>query len=182
LSATDNAHRNSSQRPWSWVPFGVAAALLLVTLFSAYVLRLLDTIQNQNRQLVLLSDEVIQKRELLTILASKRIEVIELDGRLAPPSSGKIFLDLDGRKALLQVTALPSVPPGKEYHLWLIGEKTTLHAGAFAVSDTNVEFLRIDDMAFTDLGDVIGFSVTLEPKADSLYPTGELYLMGTRRR
>jgi len=181
LNATDNAQNNSSQRQWNWIPFGVAAALLLATFFSAYVLRLLDTIQDQNRQLVLLSDEVIQEREFLTTLASKRIEVIELDGRIDPLSYGKIFLDPDGRKAVLQVANLPSVPPEKEYRLWLIKDKTAISAGAFAVSDTSTEFLRIEDLAFTDPRDVIAFSVTLESKGGAPHPTGELYLMGTRR-
>ena len=181
MNATDNAQNNSSQRQWNWIPFGVAAALLLATFFSAYVLRLLGTIQDQNRQLVLLSDEVIQKREFLTTLASKRIEVIELDGRIDPLSYGKIFLDPDGRKAVLQVANLPSVPPEKEYRLWLIKDKTAISAGAFAVSDTSTEFLRIEDLAFTDPRDVIAFSVTLESKGGAPHPTGELYLMGTRR-
>ncbi|MBM2846997.1 MAG: anti-sigma factor [Bacteroidetes bacterium] len=181
MNATDNAQNNSSQRQWNWIPFGVAVALLLATLFSAYVLRLLDTIQDQNRQLVLLSDEVIQKREFLTTLASKRIEVIELDGRIDPLSYGKIFLDPDGRKAVLQVADLPSVPPGKEYRLWLIKDNTAISAFAFALSDTNTKFLRIEDLPFTDPRDVIAFSVTLEPKGGRPHPTGELYLMGTRR-
>lgn len=128
-----------------------------------------------------LNDEVIQERELLDILASKRIEVIELDGRIDPLSYGKIFLDPDGRKALLQVANLPSVPPGEEYGLWLITDKTAISAGAFAVSDTSTEFFRIEDLAITDPRDVIAFSVTLEPKGGRPHPTGELYLMGTRR-
>ena len=181
MSATGNAQINSSQRQWNWIPFGVAAALLLVALFSAYVLRLLDTIQDQNKQLVLLSDEVIQKREFLTTLASKRIEVIALDGRIDPLSYGKIFLDPDGRKALLQVTNLPSVPPEKEYRLWLMKDKTAISAGAFAVSDTSTEFFRIGNLPISDSRDVIAFSVTLEPKGNRPHPTGELYLMGTRR-
>lgn len=130
---------------------------------------------------MLLNDEVIQKRELLDILASKQIEVIELDGRIDSLSYGKIFLDPDGNRALLQVANLPSVPPGKEYRLWLIMDKTAISAGAFAVSNTNTEFLRIEDLAFTDPRDVIAFSVTLEPKGGRPHPTGELYLMGTRR-
>ena len=184
--------RTSPRR--SWMPFGVAIALGMVALFSLFTLRLLNTIDEQNRQLVsaqqekqelqtrlvALKDELSRKQELLNVLASKRIEVTLMNGlKPSPVSYGKIIWDPEKRTAILQVSHLPPVPLNKDYQLWVIKDRKPISAGVFAVSDTAANYFKIDNLAVTNPREIGAFAVTLEPKGGVPQPTGEMYIAGS---
>src|SRR6058998_3313974 len=109
----------------NWIPFGVAVALGMIVLFTLFALKLLNTIEEQNKQLVTVQDEkqhlqtqivalkneVTRKEELLKVLASKRIEITVMNGlKPSPVAYGKIIWDPEKRTAILQVSNLPPVP------------------------------------------------------------------------
>ena len=190
---TEQLASSAHARQWNWMPFGVTAALLLVALFSVYVVRLLGTIDEQNQQLVsvqqqkeqlatqlvALKDELTREKELLNVLASKRIEIIVMDGKISPVTYGKIIWDPEKKTAILQVSNLPPVPTDKDYQLWIIKGKTPISAGVFAVNDTDANYFKIDQLAVTDPKEIGAFAITLEPKGGVPQPTGEMYMVGS---
>ena len=178
----------------NWMPFGVAIAIGMVALFSLFALKLLNTIDDQNRhivadqratkdlrtQLTALRDELTRKEELLKVLASKRIEITVLNGlKPSPVSYGKIIWDPERRTAILQVSNLPPVPSDKDYQLWIIKDKKPISAGVFAVKTTEPNYFKIENLAVTDPRQIGGFAVTLEPKGGVPQPTGEMYIAGS---
>jgi anti-sigma-K factor RskA len=179
----------------NWIPLGVSAVIGMIVLFSLFALRLLNTIDEQNKSLatvqtekqqlqtriVALTDELTRKEELLKVLASKRIEMTVMNGlKSNPVSYGKIIWDPEKRTAILQVSNLPPVPSDKDYQLWVIKDKKPISAGVFALrqSETN-GFFKIENLAEIDRKSIGAFAVTLEPKGGVPQPTGQMYLLGT---
>ena len=176
------------------MPFGVAMALGMIGLFSLFTLRLLNTIDDQNKQLVsvqrekhdlqtrfvALTDELARKEELLKVLASRSIEITLMNGQKpSPVSYGKIIWDPEKQTALLQVSNLPPVPSNKDYQLWVIKDKKPISAGVFAVSDTGANYFKIVHLAITNPKEIGAFAVTLEPRGGVPQPTGEIYIAGS---
>lgn len=178
----------------NWMPFGIAAALGMIALFSFFALWLLNTVDEQNKklvsvqgerqqlqtQLLALKDELTRKEELLKVLASKRIEITVMDGlKTSPVSYGKIIWDPEKRTAILQVSNLPPAPSDKDYQLWIIKDKKPISAGVFAVSNTESNYFKIENLAVTNPKEIGAFAVTLEPKGGVPQPTGEMYIAGS---
>ncbi len=191
---TDNLSQNTPAVRRNWIPVGIVAVLGMIALFSLFALRLLNTIDDQNKQLVAveqdrkqlqtqlvaLKDEVIRKEELLKVLASRRIEITVMDGmKTSPVSYGKIIWDPEKRTAILQVSDLPPAPSGKDYQLWVIKDKKPISAGVFAVSNTESNYFKIENLAVTNPKEIGAFAVTLEPKGGLPQPTGEMYIAGS---
>jgi len=184
---TPATHRN-------WMPFGISAALGMTALFSVFALRLLNTIDEQDKklmsvqneqqqlqtQLVALKDELTRKEEMLQVLASKRIEITVMEGmKTSPVSYGKIIWDPEKKTAILQVSNLPPVPLDKDYQLWVIKDKKPISAGVFAVNTTEPNYFKIENLAVTNPKEIGAFAVTLEPKGGMPQPTGEMYIAGS---
>ncbi len=178
----------------SWVPWGIAASLAMIGVFSFFVFQLMGTIERQNEKivrverekteiairLVALRDELSRKDEQLKVLSAKQIHITIMDGmEVNPVGYGKIIWDPEKRIAILQVSHLPAVPSDKDYQLWVIKDKKPISAGVFAVNDTSANFFKIQNMAVTDPKEIAAFAVTLEPKGGMPQPTGDMYIMGS---
>jgi hypothetical protein len=180
----------------TWIPLGVAVALGMVLLFSLYALRLLNTIADQDQQLaglhneqnqlrtrvVALESELTRKEEMLKVLASRRIEIVVMDGlKTSPVSYGKILWDPERKTAILQVSNLPLSPTDKDYQLWVIKDKKPISAGVFAVTTTEPNYFKIENLAVSNPREIAAFAVTLEPKGGVPQPTGDMYIAGSPR-
>ena len=178
----------------NWIPVSVAVALGMIALFSIFALRLLNTIDEQNKKLVsvqderqqlqtrllALKDELTRKEELLKVLASKRIEITVMNGlKTSPVSYGKIIWDPEKKTAILQVSNLPPVPSDKDYQLWVIKDKKPISAGVFSVNNSEPNYFKIENLAVTNPKEIGAFAVTLEPKGGVPQPTGEMYIAGS---
>ncbi len=177
----------------NWIPWGIAASLAMVGVFSFFVFRLMGTIELQNERIVLveqekkeiairlvaLRDELTRKDEQLKVLSAKQIHITMMDGlKVNPVGYGKIIWDPEKGTAILQVSHLPAVALDKDYQLWVIKDKKPISAGVFAVNDTSSNFFKIQNMAVTDPKEIAAFAVTLEPKGGMPQPTGDMYMMG----
>jgi anti-sigma-K factor RskA len=193
---TEDLLRQSQETGTRWIPWGIAAAVVMVALFSLFVLKLMDTIETQHRgliaaagenqrlqaRLVELKDELTRKTEQLNVLAAKEIHVSLMSGlKVNPVGYGKIIWDAQKGVAILHVSNLPAVPSNKDYQLWVIKNNTPLSAGVFAVKDTLSNFFKIDSLAVTNPREIAAFAVTLEPKGGVPQPTGDMYMMGAPR-
>lgn len=174
----------------SWNKFAIAAsfALLLVTLsLLFYAFNLSSTLEDRNQHLAKtqeivteLRSEIERKNEMLSILESREIDMVMMQGMEANPQGyGKVIWDSENQQALLQVANLPPVPSDKEYQLWIIKNNKPISAGLFAVNDPKRDaFFKIERMEPADEQATNAFAVTLEPKGGVPKPTGDMYLMG----
>jgi anti-sigma-K factor RskA len=184
----------STQGSRNWIPWGIAASLAMVAVFSLFVLKLMGTIERQNEKLVAseaekqvlqtrlvtLTNEIERKDEQLKVLSAKSVHILVMDGlKVNPVCYGKIIWDPEKKTAILQVANMPPVPSGKDYQLWIIKDKKPISAGVFAVNDTKSNFFMIEDLAVTNPREIAAFAVTLEPKGGMPAPTGEMYMMGS---
>jgi anti-sigma-K factor RskA len=188
--------QHAPARTRNWIPWGIAASLAMVAVFSLFVIKLMGTIEKQNKQLaaveqekqglqtrlVSLRDELTRKNEQLKVLSAKQIHISIMDGlKVNPIGYGKIIWDPEKRSAILQVSNLPAVPSDKDYQLWVIKGKKPISAGVFAVNDTSSNFFKIENLAVTNPKEIAAFAVTLEPKGGMPQPTGDMYMMGAPR-
>lgn len=193
-SRTSDLQRGAPTR--NWIPWGIAAALAMVAVFSLFVIRLLGTIDTQNKQLdsvmaenrtlntrlVALQDELSRREEQLRVLAAKEIHISIMSGlQVNPVGYGKIIWDPEKGTAILQVSNLPAVPTDKDYQLWVIKDKQPISAGVFAVDEPGDNFFKIDGLAVTNPKEIAAFAVTLEPKGGVPQPTGDMYMLGAPR-
>jgi hypothetical protein len=172
-----------------WLSFGLTfAAIVMLVGFSLYVSSLFRTIESQNGyiatqqgQITKLVDEIEKKDAILKVLASRRIEIVGMEGLVVNPVGyGSIIWDPDKKVAILHVSNLPPVPKGKEYQLWVIKDQKPVSAGVFAVNDAreSESYFQIRPLDVAARKDVDAFAVTLEPKGGVPQPTGEMYLLG----
>ncbi|MEK7250033.1 MAG: anti-sigma factor [Bacteroidota bacterium] len=193
---TEILTQHAPARTRNWIPWGIAASLAMVAVFSLFVIKLMGTIEKQNRQLavveqekqelqtrlVSLRDDLTRKNEQLKVLSAKQIHISIMDGlKVNPIGYGKIIWDPEKRSAILQVSNLPAVPSDKDYQLWVIKGKKPISAGVFAVNDTSSNFFKIENLAVTNPKEIAAFAVTLEPKGGMPQPTGDMYMMGAPR-
>ncbi len=193
---TETLAQQAPAKTRNWIPWGIAASLAMVAVFSLFVLRLMGTIEQQNKKLVAvetekqelqtrliaLKDELTRKDEQLKVLSAKDIQISIMNGlKVNPVGYGKIIWDPEKRSAILQVSNLPAVPTNKDYQLWVIKNKKPMSAGVFAVNDTLSHFFKVENLAVTNPKEIAAFAVTLEPKGGVPQPTGEMYMMGAPR-
>lgn len=184
---------DTEEEPFNWATFSTAAsfALLILSLsllfysfnLSAEINDQESAMADQQAEITELENELRQKEEMLAILQSQGIDMVLMSGlEVNPDGYGKVIWDSENRRALLQVSNLPVVPPEKEYQLWIIRNNEPVSAGVFAVSDTSDTFYKFEEMADAREDSANAFAITLEPKGGMSQPTGDMYLLGNMKR
>jgi anti-sigma-K factor RskA len=154
--------------------------IAIVIAFIYYTFNLTAIIEHQEKQLVQLKDELEKNREILSVLQSRRIEVVIMNGLDVNPSGyGKIIWDPDRKEAILQISNLPPISRDKDYQLWLIKDNKPVSAGVFYFNEKDKQnFFKIEELVVADKKEINAFAVTLEPKGGVPQPTGAMYLLG----
>ncbi len=158
----------------------ITAALAIVIVFLiSFVFNLDRTITTQQSKITLLENEAEKNKELLSVLTSREIEVVIMNGLEVNPSGyGKIIWDPDRKIAMLQISNLPPIAKDKDYQLWVIKENKPISAGVFKVENKVENFYKIENLAEVNKEMINAFAVTLEPKGGVPQPTGQMYLLG----
>ncbi|HKK44807.1 MAG TPA: anti-sigma factor [Balneolaceae bacterium] len=182
---TSPEDKNKGEDSFNWQAFAIAAsfALLIVSLSLVfYSFNLRSQVSHQKTQIVRLKNELQQKRQMLSILGSRDVDMVIMAGMEVNPNGyGKVIWDPKKQQALLQVSNLPPVPKGKDYQLWLIKNNKPVSAGVFATDNEGDNFFKIEKMAQASKKTANAFAVTLEPKGGVPQPTGDMYLMGSMK-
>ncbi|SHE77814.1 Anti-sigma-K factor RskA [Fodinibius roseus] len=179
----------AGEEPFNWATFSTAAsfALLILSLsllfysfnLSAEINDQESVIDDQQAEITGLEEELRRKEKMLAILESQGLEMVLMSGlEVNPDGYGKVIWDSENRRALLQVSNLPHVPPDKEYQLWIIQNNEPVSAGVFAVSDTSDTFFTFEETADARNDSASAFAITMEPKGGMPQPTGDMYLLG----
>lgn len=180
------------EEDFNWSAFGLAAsfALLIITLslmFYAFNLRSeIDenesVMEEQKNQIAELQDELQQKEEMLAVLTSPEVDMVQMSGMEANPVGyGKIIWNEDNPQALLQVSNLPVSPPDSVYQLWILTGDDPISADIFSVTDEDEQFFLINKFSKASRQSANGFAVTLEPETGSQQPSGDMYLLGNMK-
>lgn len=182
-------------RVWLGIVYAAALAVMLAG-FGLYIRSLLGTIESQRgvitekeERITALRTEVEQEQAILTVLASRNVNVVLMDGlAVNPVGYGKIIWDVTGRVAVLQVSHLPPLPEGKDYQLWAIKDSKPVSAGVFSISagaagatgatGGGENYFKVQPIDLAGKKGVSAFAVTIEPKGGVAQPTGAMYLMG----
>lgn len=195
FEASKEIETSSSEKDngFDWSAFAIAAsfALLIVSLslifysfnLSSEINKKESVIAQQQTQITELKSELEQKKEMLSILGARDVDMVVMSGMEVNPNGyGKVIWDSEKQMALLQVANLPAVPKDKDYQLWLIKNNKPVNAGVFAVNNQEENFFKIEKMGQVEEQAASAFAVTLEPKGGMPQPTGDMYLMGSMKK
>jgi len=165
---------------WNWWGLGIAAvataAVALVLI--ANLTRTQSELEKAKAQLAALKIESAQKDELLQLLSSQDVRLVELKGlEAAPAARAKLFWNPGARSGVLLINGLPKTPTDKAYELWGIAGTEPVPAGVFRVDDQGQARFRMPVLGRGKNFDK--FAVTLEPAAGVEKPSGPMVLLGS---
>jgi len=95
----------------------------------------------------------------------------------APQAQGILAVQASQDTAVLTVTGLPTLPPDKQYQLWLVQDGQRTNGGVFSVQADGTATLTVSAPQALDFYDAFG--VTIEPAGGSPGPTGS-QVLGSR--
>lgn len=181
LDAEDSAEetdRPETRKAGNWVPFALAATLLLTIglgyqtqVLKQKVQTVLDEHSTANRRIAELQISV-------DLLSAPQTQTVSLNGRdPIPGAEAKAFIDPAQRRLFLYVYNLPPTPPGKTYQLWLLVGGTPVSAGIFDVNPDGTG--RFDAEKLSPFSGKVNVAVTIEPEGGVPQPTGPMVLLGS---
>lgn len=183
--------RFSQRSGATWLPWAVAAALLIAFVYSFTMWRTerssLQAELNKSNEVSQRDSELraqLQKAnarstelaEINAVLSSVQWRIIPLAGQQpAEGSSGKIYWDIQAKRWV--VTAdLPPAPEGKVYQLWFVTPEAKISAGLIRPDDHGHGFSIIQYPSNID--QLAAAAITLEPEGGSEQPTMPIYALG----
>lgn len=137
-----------------------------------------DEIGKQSETIAVLQNQVSELQEMLAIIDSRQLYIVELLGMEANPTGyGNVVWDLQNGRAVVSISKLPVPNEGKIYHLWAIYDNKARMIASFSVDEDESALFIADGLAASANRSDFSFTVTLEAEADSPQPNGEIYLM-----
>lgn len=159
--------------------------ICLSLIFYSFTLRsdinaLEDEIAEQEEHIDDISVELDAQEQMLGVLGSRQLQVVQLLGMEANPFGyGNALWDAQNLRALVQVGELSTPASDMEYQLWAITDNEATALQQFSVdSDGEARFFVDNIDALKDKSE-FSFAVTLEPAGGSDQPNGDMYLMGS---
>ncbi len=111
-------------------------------------------------------------------LGEPGIRFVNLTGLAPNPRAfGNVVTRPDRSAGMLYVYRFPMAPEDKEYQLWgLRQDKPPISLGMFIVGTDGTAMLNLETIPAGE--EIVGFSVTIEPRGGMPEPTGMLYVKG----
>ena len=112
------------------------------------------------------------------VLMSPDLRQVELTGQpAAPAAAGRAFWSA-ANGLVFTATALPALPPGRTYQLWILrmNDPAPASAGLVVPDDNGRVVTSFESPA--GAGTPSGFALSIEPEGGVPAPTGALYLVG----
>ena len=165
---------------WNWwgIALGAVATAAVAFVLTSNLTRAQSELEKVKAQLAAAQGESAQKDELLKLLSSQDVRLIELKGLdAAPAAKAKLFWNAGARSGFLLTNSLPRTAADKAYELWGIAGNEPVPAGVFRVDDQGQARFRMPVLTQGKKFDK--FAVTLEPSAGVEKPTGPMVLLGS---
>jgi anti-sigma-K factor RskA len=165
---------------WNWwgLGIGAVATAAVALVLTSNLTRTQSELEKAKAQLTAAQIESAQKDEMLQLLSSQDVRLIELKGlEAAPAARAKLFWNPGARSGILLTSGLPKTPTDKAYELWGIAGTEPVPAGVFRVDDQGQARFRMP--VLTQVKNFDKFAVTLEPSAGVAKPSGPMVLLGS---
>lgn len=150
-----------------------AAAIVWAFVLNTQVAQLRNEISALNQRLAAQSQSIEQ---LINSLPQNNVVTVSLKGTEAQPNAhGQLIADPKDRSAVLVITGLPPLEPGRTYQVWLIDGAAPVSAGLLTVDENGQGVFVVDsDQA---IGSFNALGISIEPEGGSPEPTGEIVVL-----
>lgn len=163
-AASGRPRRATAATPWAQVrPWAIRVGLAL-----AFGAMLAWNLSLQQSLALEQTARLEQSIAITALLDARRLERRALAAEV-PGATGELILDPEGPVAALRVAAMPPLPPGKVYQLWLVSGDTRISGGTFTVDATGSATLLV--RAEAPMASYQRAGVTVEPAGGSPGPT-----------
>jgi len=189
------SHRHVERAPrsgWLGVAWGTAAVSLAAAGFLLWqTTALREQLETSNRllaetarsteqmqsQLASVRDE-LSKYQHGPVLGEPGVRFVSLAGLDPNPRAfGNVVTRPDKSAGMLYVYRFPMAPEDKEYQLWGLRDgKPPISLGMFSVNTDGTAMLNMETIPAGE--EIVGFSITIEPKGGMPEPTGMMYVKG----
>lgn len=186
VAADERAHSSTQVQPsprvsrfesfFRTLSFAAAAiAIIWAVALNIQVLRLQSEVGKLNSALVAQSKSLNQIIQKLPQTTPPTTITVALKGTKAQPGAqGQLIADPGSQSAVLVVTGLPPLQPGKTYQVWLIAN-APVSAGLLTVDANGQGVLIITSKE--SIGSFKSLGISVEPQGGSPQPTGDIVVL-----
>ncbi len=168
--------------PSAWRALAAAAALLLVAvgLDDARLRRQREDLQSRTAELgsrLQSAETALAERTLRArVLESDDVQMMTLEGKDPQPQArARVFWSERARRGIIVASNLASLPPDRQYELWVFQSGRPINAGVFDVDPQGRALFESTDFPEPQAQN---FAVTVEPRGGMPAPTGPVVLVG----
>jgi anti-sigma-K factor RskA len=152
-----------------------AIAILWALVLNTQVARLRSEMAALNDQVAAQSQSIEQ---IITSLPqSNQSDVITVALKSTgeqPRALGQLIANPDDQSAVLVISGLPPLEPGRTYQVWLIGD-APVSAGLLTVDENGQSVLIVTSEE--SIGSFNSLGISIEPEGGSTEPTGEIVVL-----
>ena len=165
-------------RPRASLALAAFAGLSLVVaiLASAWALSLNNEVARLRDEMADLRRDLATQRAALEQIALPGVQLMAITGTLQPDAHGQLVADPASESAVLIVSGLMQLEPGKVYQFWLIRGGVPVDAGVFSVDEQGRAILAVRADAAVGSFDAMG--VSIEPGRQA-QPTGDIVMFSS---
>jgi anti-sigma-K factor RskA len=156
---------------------GIATlAIVWVMILNSQIKLLRNQISTLNDVLIAQSNELQQINAKLPQTPLPETITISLKGTdVQPRAQGQLIADPNSQSAVLVISGLAKLQPGKTYQVWLIDGGGPQSAGLLAVDNNGgAVFIVTSDLS---IGSFQSLGISVEPAGGSKQPTGEIVVL-----
>ena len=152
-----------------------AIAILWAFVLNAQVARLRNEIAALNEQVASQSQSLDELIRNLPQSEQSDVITVSLKGTdVQPRAQGQLIADPNETSAVLVISGLPPLEPGKTYQVWLIGG-APVSAGLLTVDENGQSVLIITSEQA--IGSFNSLGISIEPEGGSEQPTGDIVVL-----
>jgi anti-sigma-K factor RskA len=159
--------------------FSLGAAVLAIlwaVILNIQLSQLRTEVSRLGDALVAQSNSLQQINQTLSQTPAVQTVTISLKGTdVRPQAQGQLIADPNSQSAVLVITGLGALEPGKTYQVWLIDSSGPKSAGLLSV-DTKGQAVLIVSSDET-IGSFQSLGISVEPQGGSPQPTGEIVVL-----
>jgi anti-sigma-K factor RskA len=175
------ARPRPSPLPWRMLAAAAALLLFVIVLDDARLRRQREELRSRTADLAGRLDsaqtELAQRALRARVLESDDVQMLMLGGKDPQPQArGRVFWSPRARRGVLVAGNLASLPPDRQYQLWVFLDGKPVDAGVFDADARGTALFESKDFPKPNAQN---FAVTVEPRGGVPAPTGPIVLVGS---
>jgi anti-sigma-K factor RskA len=168
---------NLFEKLFRTLSFAAAAiAILWAIALNVQVARLQNEVASLNERLVAQSESIDQIIANLPQTDQADVITVSLQGtQVQPQAQGQLIVDPDSQSAVLVISGLPPLEPGRTYQVWLIDGGAPVSAGLLSVNENGQGVFIVNSEE--SIGSFNSLGISIEPEGGSTEPTGDIVVL-----